>query len=251
MQWTDVLLPLERLSAPSLNGIIAVLIYRFSIPAAIVLPLVCLMALTSAGAQDAVVEMRANLSPSQARAALNYEPTAGPLQSFFPDCARSDQTASDLRNASGELRAILHTDRKAVHFSLTYRGLSGSPIMAHFHNGAPGAAGPVLQTVCGNPPPTSAIGVSATAIMGKTCPSGEQGVMAGTWKLVDHQCPSGSQQSCTSRTIDEQIQQLACGNIYFNIHTCLNQPGEIAGQLIPIGWLGKAQDCNALPPKAK
>ena len=221
---------------------------RFSI--AILLLLVCLMAPTSVGAQEAIVEMRANLSPSQTRAALNYEPTSGPLESFFPNCAPSDQTASDLRSTSGELRANLDTEDKVVHFSLTYRGLSGSPIMAHFHNGAPGAGGPVLQTVCGSPPPTSAIGVSATAIMGKTCPSGESGVMAGTWKLVDHQCPSGSEKSCTSRTVDEQIQQLACGNIYFNVHTCLNQPGEIAGQLIPVGWLGKAQNCNALPPKS-
>lgn len=216
------------------------------------LPLLCLCAPASVSAQDTgTIEMRAVVSPAQARAPLNYEPVAGPLESFFPDCAKDKQTASDLGKASGELMMSFDTDRKEAHFSLVYRGLSGAPIMAHFHDGAPGAAGPVLQTVCGNPPPSSAIGDSATAILGKTCPLGENGVMAGTWQMVDHTCPEGSEKSCTSLTVDEQVRHLACGNVYLNVHTCLNQPGEIAGQIVPVGWLGKALDCNGLPPKGK
>jgi len=214
------------------------------------LPALCFCAPALAGAQDnTTIELRANLSPAQARTALNYEPTTGPLDSFFPDCAKDKQTASDLSQASGEMVLQFDTEKKVVHFSMAYRGLSGSPIMAHFHDGGPGAAGPVLQTVCGMPPPTSAIGDSATAIHGEVCPVGERGVMAGTWTLTDHQCPSGSEKTCTSRTVDEQVQLLGCGNIYLNFHTCLNQPGEIAGQIIPVGWLGSKLDCNALPPK--
>lgn len=218
---------------------------------AVMLSILGLLAPSLAGAQETTVSMEGTLSPSQARAPLNYTPTSGPLESFFPNCAASNQTASDLSAATGALQAVLDTDRQVVHFSLTYSGLSGAPIMAHFHNGAPGANGPVLQTICGNPPPTSAIGVSAPAIMGGNCPAGANGVMAGMWELVDHTCPSGSEDSCTSRTAAEQVQQLACGNIYLNIHTCLNQPGEVAAQLIPTTWLGEAQDCNTLPPKAQ
>ncbi|MTH96071.1 CHRD domain-containing protein [Roseibium sp. RKSG952] len=219
----------------------------------------CLMAPLSALAQDAtssspatneVIGLRANLSPADVRGPLNYEPTKGPLESFFPDCSVDKQMASELSEAFGEALISFDPENKEVRFGVAYKGLSGNAIMAHFHDGAPGVNGPVLQTICGHPPPTSAIGVSATAVMGDKCPVGNHGVLSGTWQLTDHDCPEGSDKSCISRTVDEQVQLLACGNLYVNIHTCLNQPGEVAGQITPVNWIGKEQNCNALPPKS-
>lgn len=195
------------------------------------------------------ISMKTQLSPSQTRAALNYEPTKGPLESFFPACAVEKQTGSNLENASGSGTFTFNTESIELKFRIEYSGLSGAAIMAHFHNGAPGVSGPILQTICGMPPPTSAIGYSADPVIYKECLDTSEGVMQGTYKLKDYVCPDDDK-SCTSLTVDEQIQIIACGNLYVNLHTCLNQPGEISGQIIPIEWMGNKLDCNSLPPKS-
>ncbi|MGB3365515.1 MAG: CHRD domain-containing protein [Thermodesulfobacteriota bacterium] len=196
------------------------------------------------------ISMKAQLSPSQARAALNYEPTKGPLESFFPQCAVDKQQASTLNKASGMGTFKFDPTTNKLGFKIKYSGLSGPPIMAHFHNGAPGVSGPILQTICGMPPPTSPIGFSHEAIIYKECLDKTSGVMKGTYTLKDYKCPD-KDSSCKSLTIEQQVQLLACGNVYVNLHTCLNQPGEISGQIIPLEWMGKELDCNALPPKGK
>ncbi len=196
------------------------------------------------------IPMKAQLSPSQARAALNYEPTKGPLESFFPQCAVDKQQASTLQNANGFGEFTFDTESKELKFKIEYRGLSGPAIMAHFHNGAPGVSGPILQTLCGMPPPTSPIGYSDGALIYKECLDRTSGVMQGTYKLKDYKCPAGDS-SCTSLSVEQQTQLIACGNLYINLHTCLNQPGEISGQIIPIEWMGKELNCNSLPPKGK
>lgn len=194
------------------------------------------------------VPMKAQLSPSQARAALNYEPTKGPLESFFPQCAVDKQKASNLENAKGEGHFLFNPSSKEMSFKIEYSGLSGPAIMVHFHNGAPGVSGPILQTICGMPPPTSPIGFSDGAIIGKECLDRSSGVLQGKYLLKDYECPADDS-SCKSLSVDQQVQLLACGNLYVNFHTCLNQPGEISGQIIPLTWMGKELDCNSLPPK--
>lgn len=195
------------------------------------------------------IPMKAQLSTSQARAALNYEPTKGPLESFFPQCAVDKQEASTLRNATGVGTFTFDPAEKELQFKIEYSGLSGPAIMAHFHNGAPGVSGPILQTICGMPPPTSAIGYSDGTLIYKECIDTTSGVMQGKYLLKDYNCPADDS-SCTSLTVEQQIQLIACGNLYVNLHTCLNQPGEISGQIIPIEWMGKELHCNKLPPKS-
>lgn len=225
---------------------------RFCLYIAPLFLILALFSLHNAGSEETgtAVLMNAQLSPSQARAALNYEPTKGPLESFFPQCAVDKQKASTLVNAIGQAAFMFDSASRKLQFKIEYSGLSGSPIMAHFHNGAPGVSGPILQTICGEPPPTSAIGFSADALLGPKCPGGTEGILEGTYTLKDYKCPEGDS-SCTSLTLEQQVQLLACGNLYVNFHTCLNQPGEISGQIIPLTWLGKELDCNALPPKGK
>lgn len=196
------------------------------------------------------IPMKAQLSPSQARAALNYEPAKGPLESFFPQCTVDKQTPSKLENAIGSGTFTFDTELNQIKFKIEYSGLSGPAIMAHFHNGAPGVSGPILQTICGMPPPTSAIGYSNDPIIYRECLETTSGVMQGTYQLKDYKCPE-EDNSCKSLTVEQQTQLIACGNLYVNLHTCLNQPGEISGQVIPLKWIGAKLNCNLLAPKGK
>lgn len=102
---------------------------------------------------------------------------------------------------SGSL--IYNPSEGTLKFAFSYRGLSDAAAAAHFHNGAPGTAGPVIQTICGAPEP---------AIVGD-CP-GASGFLQGTWEVPQ-----------------EQVEALMQGDLYFNIHTPLNQPGELRGQI--------------------
>lgn len=92
-------------------------------------------------------------------------------------------------------------------FTIVYRGLSGNPTNAHFHSSAPGAAGPVSQTICGAPAP---------ALLG-ACPAGTSGLLTGTWTVPANLVPT-----------------LLAGGLYVNIHTSANAPGEIRGQISPL-----------------
>jgi hypothetical protein len=92
-------------------------------------------------------------------------------------------------------------------FTVAYRGLSGAATAAHFHNGAAGAAGPVVQTICGAPAP---------ALLGP-CPAGNSGLLTGTWTVPAPLVPT-----------------LLAGGLYVNIHTATNTAGEIRGQITPL-----------------
>jgi hypothetical protein len=81
-----------------------------------------------------------------------------------------------------------------LQYDITLRNLSGSMItMSHFHNGAPGVSGPVIE-------PITFVGNRAT----------------GTW---------------TDMTSDER-NLLLNGNIYVNVHTPAYPNGEIRGQVV-------------------
>ncbi len=93
-------------------------------------------------------------------------------------------------------------------FSIAYRGLSGGTTAVHFHNGATGVAGPVVQTICGPPAQTPLLGA---------CPAGTSGFLTGTWTVPATLVPT-----------------LLAGGLYVNIHTSLNPAGEIRGQITPL-----------------
>lgn len=94
-----------------------------------------------------------------------------------------------------------------LNFTVAYKGLSGAATAAHFHNGAAGAAGPVVQTICGAPGP---------ALLG-ACSTGNDGFLTGTWAV-----PAGL------------VPALLAGGLYVNVHTGLNPAGEVRGQITPL-----------------
>lgn len=94
---------------------------------------------------------------------------------------------------TGTLNATFDTDTRKLTWSVSYSGLTGTPIAAHFHGPAP---------VGKNAP----IEVPATDV--------DQNPITGSATLTE-----------------SQAKDLLDGNVYFNIHTEANKPGEIRGQV--------------------
>jgi len=86
---------------------------------------------------------------------------------------------------------------KQLSWQVAYAGLSGPPVGAHIHCGAPSGANAPIAVPLGTPPNL------ASPIQGS-------GAMT-----------------------DAQLEQLRSGLCYVNIHTEMNKPGEIRGQLTP------------------
>jgi hypothetical protein len=101
---------------------------------------------------------------------------------------------------------VVNAGASEIAFAFTYGGMSGPVLSAHFHRGARGQAGPVIQTICGEPAP---------ALIG-ACPTGNSGTIAGVWKIP------------LQVAVD-----LIAGRLYVNFHTRANQGGEIRGQITP------------------
>ncbi len=85
-------------------------------------------------------------------------------------------------------------------FRVSVDGLSGPITAAHFHNGAMGKDGPVVRTITAD-------------LTGNTA--------EGLWT-------SGDAEPLT----DALIRELLAGNLYLNVHTAANPPGEIRGQVL-------------------
>ena len=104
----------------------------------------------------------------------------------------ADEVPPNTTPGTGEVTATLDTATKAFSYTVTYSGLTGPAVAAHFHGpAAPGS----------NAPPMIGIKVLASPITG------------------------------TATLTDAQIASLEAGQWYFNIHTAAIPGGEIRGQL--------------------
>lgn len=111
------------------------------------------------------------------------------------------------QTARGAAVLLFDPTTNTLHFTLAYTGLSGAAVAAHFHNGAVGAAGPVVQTICGPQSQNPLLGA---------CPAQNSGFLTGTWTVPAN-----------------LVQALLTGGLYVNVHTQLNPAGEIRGQITP------------------
>lgn len=100
--------------------------------------------------------------------------------------------------AAGVFSATV-TEKKgkaSIHWTLTFRRLSGQAMAAHIHKGAAGVAGAVVVPLCG------------------PCRNGQTG----------------------RKAIDEDLAAaLERGGYYVNVHTVKNPGGEVRGQLRLVG----------------
>jgi hypothetical protein len=106
----------------------------------------------------------------------------------------SSETPPNSSPATGEVDAKFDKSTDMLSWTVTYSGLTGPAIAAHFHGPAPtGKAAGVMV------PLTGAL----------------DSPIKGSAKLTD-----------------DEVKALAEGLIYFNIHTAANKGGEIRGQMI-------------------
>ena len=94
----------------------------------------------------------------------------------------------------GQLAATYDTATRMLSYDVTYSGLTGPAMMAHFHGSAPvGKNAGVMVPIAGD---------LASPIKG------------------------------TATLTDEQAKALTSGDMYFNIHTAANKAGEMRGQVM-------------------
>ncbi len=114
----------------------------------------------------------------------------------------------------GRAVLLLNSERTKLHYTITYKGLSEEPIMAHFHQGGINSSGPPVRTIFGQPAVEEAPAMA---------PKGTSNTISGVWSSTDEQPLS-----------EEIVEKLLSNQIYINIHTPLNEGGEIQGIVVPI-----------------
>jgi hypothetical protein len=103
------------------------------------------------------------------------------------------ETPPNATTGTGSVKATFDTTTKLFKYKVTYSGLTGPALAAHFHGPA------------------------------------DPGVAAGVEVPVSNTAnPMGGSATLT----DAQAADLEAGKIYFNIHTAANKGGEIRGQLV-------------------
>jgi len=133
-----------------------------------------------------------------------------PISFQFDMSAQQEAHEVTLNNGiepTGSGTATYDPSTQELSFSLDYADLTGPAMASHFHTGPVGEEGDVVQTICGAPEP---------AIL-SACPSGEDGILSGTWENVSA----------------DQVSELKNGEIFINIHTANNPAGELRSQLVP------------------
>ncbi len=123
---------------------------------------------------------------------LGLSPASAETYSLIASLKGASEVPSNSTTGTGSLTATYDTTTKKLAWTVTYAGLTGAAVAAHFH----GPAGP-----------------------GKDAPV-EVPVTIG---------PSPLQGSATLTPAQEK--DLLDGNVYFNIHTEANPKGEIRGQV--------------------
>jgi hypothetical protein len=138
---------------------------------------------------------------TEAQALVITEASGGPaLTSFKSNLNASQEVPTPTSNTcTGTGTLTLNADN-TITCSVTFSGLTGPAIAAHIHLAPPGEA----------PPNNIIIGLTLGA--GGTSPA---------------TCPTPP----ATLTAD-QLTALRQGNLYFNVHTSANQPGECRGQIV-------------------
>ena len=119
-----------------------------------------------------------------------------------PDEEVPAPTLPDGYAGSGTATVTISDDESELHYEVSYDGLTGSPVAAHIHLGAPGAAGPPFLNLDHGPSPFS-----------------------GTLTEDDFTINGGPS------SWEAGLQAIRDGDTYINIHTEQNPEGEIRGQL--------------------
>jgi hypothetical protein len=133
-----------------------------------------------------------SLAMAAAFCALSWSGAQAAEVRFTAALTGADEVPPNTTTGKGTATATLDTATKAFRYTVTYSGLTGSAMAAHFHGPAsPGE----------NAPPIITIKSLASPIKGE------------------------------ATLTDPQIGDLQAGRWYFNVHTAAHPSGEIRGQL--------------------
>ncbi len=121
------------------------------------------------------------------------------------------ETPSISTAGSGSFKAWIGDD--SIKFSLSYKNLTGAPLVAHIHFGRPDVAGGVAVFLCGGSKPA--------------CPA--SGTVTGTIVAADVVGPAA--QGITAGEFAEVVRAIRHGAAYVNVHTPTFPNGEIRGNL--------------------
>jgi hypothetical protein len=176
---------------------------------------------------------------SVASGATTAAPTTMPVPPFYAaECAKLPLPGS-AANAGGTATLSYTPASKTLTYTINYSGLSGPAMMSHYHQntavaGSP-MGGPIVQTLCGMPPPdvdsssAGKLGHSHHQLNGEVCPAANGGSLSGSYVLKGN--PGTKAEG--GMTAEQEEQLLMAGKLYINFHTCLNMGGEINGLVVP------------------
>ena len=178
-----------------------------------------------------------NLTLTAARASAQFDgaPFNDPAKAKLFDGLPCEYPVTNPAAQDGKGSATFQLDKNGdeavITFSVKYSGLSGKPVMSHIHLGqATGQLGPVVQTLCGPPPPDLSgpggpLGHSGSADPNPACPTTNDGPIEGSFRVQGN--------AKLNLSAEQELAELQNAQLMVNIHTCLNQHGEISGQIFP------------------
>jgi hypothetical protein len=129
--------------------------------------------------------------------ALWAAPSQAATQSFQVQLSGAQQVPAVQSDATGTADLTYNPTTRELTWSVSYSGLSGPVTMAHFHNAAAGANGPVAIWVSKHG------GTVSSPIKGH------------------------------AQLTADQAKQFVAGDWYINVHTAAHPGGEIRGQVTP------------------
>ncbi len=135
-------------------------------------------------------------------------PPSSSLIVFTASLNAMQESPNDTSAGTATMFATLSGDRTMLNYQITFTNLTSNITGAHFHLGAPGVSGGVVEPI--------------TTFNGNTS--------VGVWNNIP----------------DSLVGELLKGNIYVNIHTTKYPGGEIRGQLTPVNGIGFLINLNAM-----
>ncbi len=136
---------------------------------------------------------------------------------FHANLSGYQETPSESTPGNGTLRVRI-VDGDTIHYRLHYEDFEaaeGSTTFAHIHFGQRGVAGGVAAFLCGG--------------TGQAACTPTEGTFEGDIEADDIVGPNG--QGIAPGEMDEVLRAMRKGFTYGNVHTTLNGPGLIRGQL--------------------